>query len=123
MRVLLAAALALLVSAAALPASRGAQPADPRAPRIDAMLERFGGGTPGCALGVMRAGDLVYVRGHGLASLDFEAGFAALPLLVMARDELRCAQTLRFTRDAAGRIDGFRASGPLLKLRFERVDG
>ena len=39
---------------------------------VDALFEQFDQpGSPGCALGVMRDGQLIYSRGYGLANLEY----------------------------------------------------
>jgi CubicO group peptidase (beta-lactamase class C family) len=38
---------------------------------VDAVFKDYGAGTPGCALGVIRAGHVDYAKGYGLASLEF----------------------------------------------------
>ncbi len=40
------------------------------APRVDQLFAEYGASTPGCALGVVRDGGLVYSKGYGLASLE-----------------------------------------------------
>lgn len=70
--------------------------------RIDSVFVRFTApGSPGCALGVMRDGRLVYAKGYGLASIElnhpitpstvFDIGsvskqFTALAVVLLARD-------------------------------------
>jgi len=70
--------------------------------RIDSVFSRFTvPGSPGCALGVMRAGRLVYAKGYGLASIElslsitpstvFDLGsvskqFTALAVVLLAQD-------------------------------------
>src|SRR5262245_11392709 len=70
--------------------------------RIDSVFTRFtAAGSPGCALGVMRAGRLVYAKGYGLASVElgrpitpatvFDLGsvskqFTALAIVLLAQD-------------------------------------
>ncbi len=52
----------------------GAQPEAPEA-RMDLELLRFGPGTPGAAVGVVRAGELVYARTAGMADLTHGVPF------------------------------------------------
>jgi CubicO group peptidase (beta-lactamase class C family) len=79
-RATVAAAL-LLVPAALLPtAARAQQAAAERAlhARTDSVFARFQQpGSPGCALSVVRAGDVVYSRGYGASNL--EHGIAITP--------------------------------------------
>lgn len=72
------------------------------AARIDSVFGRFGvPGSPGCALGVMREGRLVYAKGYGLASVElgvpitpatvFDIGsvskqFTAMAVVLLAQD-------------------------------------
>jgi CubicO group peptidase (beta-lactamase class C family) len=47
--------------------------ASPPAFRIDSVFSDLNGeGSPGCALGIVRGGDLVYGRGYGYANLDYD---------------------------------------------------
>lgn len=39
--------------------------------RVDALFSAYDAGSPGCALGVIRNGELVYKKGYGNASLEF----------------------------------------------------
>jgi hypothetical protein len=50
--------------------------------RVDAVFARFTVETPGCALGVVRAGVLVHAKGYGQASL--ELGVPITPATVFA---------------------------------------
>ena len=70
--------------------------------RIDSVFSRFAApGSPGCALGVMRDGRLLYAKGYGLASIElnrpitpstvFDLGsgskqFTALAVVLLAQD-------------------------------------
>ncbi len=72
------------------------------AARVDSVFSRFTApGSPGCALGVMRGGRLVYAKGYGLASIEmnrpitpstvFDIGsvskqFTALAVVLLAQD-------------------------------------
>lgn len=47
----------------------GALPAGTRA-KIDAVFSDFNSHTPGCVLGVVRRGSLIYARGYGMARLE-----------------------------------------------------
>jgi CubicO group peptidase (beta-lactamase class C family) len=38
--------------------------------RIDAIFSSFGPSTPGCAVGVYRAGEIVFAKGYGMANLE-----------------------------------------------------
>ena len=89
-----------------LAVSAGAQVAAPDAPsvasKVDALFAEWDStATPGCAVGVARAGALVYERGYGMADLEhdavitpdtiFEAGsiskqFTAAAVLLLARE-------------------------------------
>jgi CubicO group peptidase (beta-lactamase class C family) len=41
--------------------------------KVDALFEQFAqSGSPGCALGVMKDGELVYKQGYGLANLEYD---------------------------------------------------
>jgi len=61
------AALTLFTTAVALAA-------DPPAAQVDKLFARFDRrDSPGCALAVMRAGEIVYKRGYGMANLDHDA--------------------------------------------------
>jgi len=105
MRMPLRAVLAASLFPLAAPTA-GAQESAPLPPamalRIDSVFARFAApGSPGCALGVMREGRLVYAKGYGLASLElgvpitpttvFDIGsvskqFTALAVVLLARD-------------------------------------
>jgi CubicO group peptidase (beta-lactamase class C family) len=63
------AAAACLIGAPAA-AQAPAFPADPRVDGIFGQWDRPG--SPGCALGVVRDGALVYARGYGYANLDYD---------------------------------------------------
>lgn len=41
-------------------------------PRIDAVFAAYDAATPGCALSVMRDGEIVYSRGYGMANLEHD---------------------------------------------------
>ncbi|MBD9369784.1 serine hydrolase [Xanthomonas sp. XNM01] len=63
-RTMLAAGLVMVM---AVPAHAAAPPE----PAVDALFAAWSGtGTPGCAVGVARAGDPLLLRGHGMASLE-----------------------------------------------------
>ena len=75
--VLLAATAAVLLPAREAPAAAQGRPAASATPAdslhgaVDRVFREFDRpDTPGCALGVMRAGDLVYARGYGMADLE-----------------------------------------------------
>ena len=54
------------------------QAADPTAAEIDAIFADYDGTTsPGCSLGVVRDGELIYTRGYGMANLEY--GIALSP--------------------------------------------
>jgi CubicO group peptidase (beta-lactamase class C family) len=71
-------------------------------PRIDSVFQRFtAAGSPGCALGVVRDGAMVYAKGYGLASVElgvpitpatvFDIGsvskqFTAMSVVLLAQD-------------------------------------
>lgn len=95
-------ALALLVGANP---RLGAQPgplAVPLRARVDAVFQRFAApGSPGCALGVVRDGAMVFSKGYGLASVElgvpispgtvFDIGsvskqFTAMSVVLLAQD-------------------------------------
>jgi len=97
----------LLWSGACVAALSGAMalgaPAQPAAPeaRVDATFARSTATTPGCAVGVSRAGQVALTRAYGMADLEhgmkngpdtiFEAGsvskqFTAAAILLLARD-------------------------------------
>jgi CubicO group peptidase (beta-lactamase class C family) len=65
----IAVALTLLAAPAARAQSGSIGAADPR---VDAVFERYGPTTPGCALGVFRNGRIEYARGYGMASLEHD---------------------------------------------------
>jgi len=46
--------------------------------RVDALFSKYGPSTPGCALGVVRDGRLVYEKGYGMASLELGAPITPL---------------------------------------------
>src|SRR5262245_20844180 len=98
-RVVLPTILTGLIGAARL----GGQALDPAtAAQVDSVFARFTTpGSPGCALGVMRDGRLVYAKGYGLASIElnrpitpstiFDLGsvskqFTALAVVLLAQD-------------------------------------
>lgn len=71
------------------------------APRVDQIFAEYGAGSPGCALGVVRDGGLIYSKGYGLANLEhslpltpqtaIEIGsvakqFTATAILLLAQD-------------------------------------
>ncbi len=84
-----------------LPAQSGPLPA-PLTARIDSVFGRFSApGSPGCALGVVRDGSMVYSKGYGLASVElgvpitpatvFDIGsvskqFTAMSVVLLAQD-------------------------------------
>jgi len=46
---------------------------DPHAARVDQVFAQFSGpGSPGCAVGVLRNGAMVYERGYGMATLEYD---------------------------------------------------
>jgi CubicO group peptidase (beta-lactamase class C family) len=49
-----------------------AQPGFPANAAVDTIFARFGPATPGCALSVLRAGEVVYARGYGMANLEHD---------------------------------------------------
>lgn len=55
----------LLLVSLASPAQAKPTPAE-----VDKIFREFGPGSPGCSLGVIRAGALVYSKGYGMASLE-----------------------------------------------------
>lgn len=59
-----------LVSGGSLLA-RPAQESAPVAQRVDKIFERWGGNTPGCAVGVAQQGKTIYAQGYGLANLEY----------------------------------------------------
>jgi len=61
--------LALLPCLGAWGPAQAAEPAVDRA-AIDAVFAAFGEQSPGCALGVYRAGEILYAKGYGLADLN-----------------------------------------------------
>jgi CubicO group peptidase (beta-lactamase class C family) len=61
---------ALIVVLAALPGSAQTTTPDPRVDRLFAQWDKLG--SPGCAVGVIRDGKLVYERGYGMANLDYD---------------------------------------------------
>jgi CubicO group peptidase (beta-lactamase class C family) len=69
---------ALSVLCAATPGAAIAQAGDPAPAAVDSVFATFNRSNgPGCALGVIRAGQIVYARGYGMASL--EQGIAITP--------------------------------------------
>jgi CubicO group peptidase (beta-lactamase class C family) len=63
---------AIVLALAALPAGAAAQTTAPD-PRIDRLFAQWDKpGSPGCAVGVVRDGKLVYERGYGMANLDYD---------------------------------------------------
>ena len=93
----------LAVVLAARAAAQSAAPLDPKlALAVDSVFARFTApGSPGCALGIVRGGELVYAKGYGLASLElgvpigpatvFDLGsvskqFTALAVVLLAQD-------------------------------------
>src|SRR6185436_7733587 len=90
----------LLLASLACPALAKPTPEE-LAPRVDQIFAEYGASTPGCALGVVRDGGLVYSKGYGLASLElgvpltpqtvFDIGsiakqFTATAILLLAQD-------------------------------------
>src|SRR6185436_18593954 len=61
---------ALAITLVALPAQAQTFPPDPRVDRLFAQWDRPD--SPGCAVGVIRNGTLVYARGYGMANLDYD---------------------------------------------------
>ncbi len=94
--------LAVLAILACVPARAHGQVLPPeQQARIDALFSRFTLSTPGCAVGVARAGQTVFEKAYGMADLErevpnrpdtiFEAGsiakqFTAAAVLLLARD-------------------------------------
>lgn len=91
---------ALLPLSSLLGSAHAAEPVlDPA--RIDAVFAEFGPQSPGCALGVYRAGEILYAKGYGLADLNhgvpirpdtvFDIGstskqFTAVAVLLLVQD-------------------------------------
>jgi len=74
--------LLLAVSLAAASKSRASEPAqserDQLTRRVDALFAAWDKtGSPGCALGVIKDGELIYSRGYGMANLEY--GIAITP--------------------------------------------
>lgn len=68
---LLLASLACPALGSTLPLAVTAKPSpEELAPRVDQIFAEYGAGSPGCVLGVVRDGGLVYSKGYGLASLE-----------------------------------------------------
>ncbi|RZJ83049.1 MAG: aminopeptidase, partial [Massilia sp.] len=62
----------LLLYAAGIGAVHAQTPESDIGRRIDQLFSAYGGeNSPGCALGVIRAGALVYQKGYGKANLEF----------------------------------------------------
>jgi CubicO group peptidase (beta-lactamase class C family) len=59
--------------AAALPPQEAAALPDTLRPKLDQVFAFIEADAPGCALGIIRDGELVYGRGYGLANLDWAA--------------------------------------------------
>jgi len=97
--------LAMLAACASTPGSRQIVPetlAVPAAPapapgaaaletRIDSVFAHFGPTTPACAVGVFRAGEVVFAKGYGMANL--EHGVPITPEMVFEID----SNTKQFT--------------------------
>jgi CubicO group peptidase (beta-lactamase class C family) len=90
----------LLLASLACPALAKPAPEE-LSPRVDQIFAEYGSDSPGCALGVVRDGGLVYSKGYGLASLElgvpispqtvFDIGsiakqFTATAILLLAQD-------------------------------------
>ncbi|MEP7270297.1 MAG: hypothetical protein ABI882_02275 [Acidobacteriota bacterium] len=86
---------------------------------LDAQVDRIFGfarpDSPGSALAVIRDGQIILSRGYGMADLDHDI-----------RDGFKASNnlgTVRFPRDAAGRVSGMILSEGLVKgLRFEKLE-
>src|SRR5688572_26443162 len=52
--------------------------------RIDALFTDFNAQTPGCALGIMSEGRMIYTRGYGMATLEPPAAIDATKLFDIA---------------------------------------
>jgi CubicO group peptidase (beta-lactamase class C family) len=69
------------VGAAAALAQQGEPDSAALAPRVDSIFSEYDRtDSPGCALGVIRDGELIYARGYGMANLDL--GVAITPASV-----------------------------------------
>ncbi len=69
-----ASAIATITIWLAFDASAGARPLEPQGllSRVDAVFETWDrSDSPGCALGIIRAGSLLHQRGYGVANLDY----------------------------------------------------
>jgi len=60
----------LLLAGLAAPASAAKPTPEELAPRVDQIFAEYGASSPGCALGVVRDGGIIYSKGYGLASLE-----------------------------------------------------
>jgi len=71
-------ALSMVLLAVLMAVAGFAQTADPVAAEVDAIFADYDNTTsPGCSLGVIRDGELIYKRGYGMANLEY--GIALSP--------------------------------------------
>ncbi len=71
-RVVVTTSSLLFLLALVLPGALGGQQLNsPSESDIDGLFEQFEGG-PGCALGVIHSGELIFSRGYGYANLDYD---------------------------------------------------
>ena len=66
-------ALAVIGMLAAAAVLRSTAQRDGLEPRVDALFARWTGPrTPGCAVGIMRGGELLFAKGYGAANLEYD---------------------------------------------------
>ena len=103
-RVLAVVLSGVVLSAAALPAAVWAQ--NPTPAQIDALFAEWDRpGSPGCVLGVMRDGAMVYERGYGFANLDWDVPITPETVFYVGSisKQFTAASAMLLVRD--GRLD------------------
>lgn len=67
-----------LIAAIFVSMSSYGSPADPLTDKVDKLFAQYDkAGSPGCALGIIKDGRLVYARGYGSANLDYDIPLSA----------------------------------------------
>jgi CubicO group peptidase (beta-lactamase class C family) len=94
----------LALGSLALTSPSAAQPADPRS-RVDLLFAEYDRpGSPGCALGIIRNGDLDYQRGYGMANLDHNVPLSASSVFYIASVSKQFAAATIVLLAAQGKI-------------------
>src|SRR4030095_14196175 len=77
----------ILVLFLLLPSALNAQPLpDSTIKRIDGIFKSYNSTTPGCAVAIMRKGELVFNKGYGMATLEFNAPITSTTIFHIASE-------------------------------------